>query len=85
MVHSNHLGQQRFFCFFFYPKKEKEINFGSLPIKITVEPFFYQLFILSRKEYSRIAKCHLFLYQLPNFFLFTLNLFPIPFLYLFEA
>jgi len=37
MVRSNHLGQQRFFCFFFYPKKEKEINFDGLPIKIIAE------------------------------------------------
>jgi len=32
MVRSNHLGQQRFFCFFFYPKKDKEVNFSDLPI-----------------------------------------------------
>jgi hypothetical protein len=38
MVRSNHLDQQRFFCFFFYPKKDKEINSWGLPIKITVEP-----------------------------------------------
>jgi len=38
MVRSNHLGQQRFFYFFFYPKKGKETGFGGLPIKITVEP-----------------------------------------------
>jgi hypothetical protein len=25
-------------CFFFYPKKDKEINSWGLPIKITVEP-----------------------------------------------
>jgi len=37
MLRSNYLGQQRFFCFFFYPKKDKDINFGDLPIKITVE------------------------------------------------
>jgi hypothetical protein len=39
MVRSNRLGQLRFFCFFFYPKKEKETGIGGLLIKITVAPY----------------------------------------------
>jgi len=27
----------KIFLFLFYPKKEKEINLGNLPIKITIE------------------------------------------------
>jgi hypothetical protein len=76
-VHSNHLGQQRFFCFFFYPKKE--INFGSLPIKITVEPFFYQLFILSRKENAKnIQESQSVIYFYTNCPTFYFELFPNP-------
>jgi len=41
MLRSNHLGQQIFFYFFFYLKKDKEINFGGLPIKMTVAPKIY--------------------------------------------
>jgi hypothetical protein len=46
MVRSNPLEQQRFFCFFFYQKKEKEINFGGLSIKITVLSYIEDLIIL---------------------------------------